>query len=66
MMNDKLLSDVDINRVKDRFEKEISEVLDEAIKKHVSAFFNFIVLIAQYIFRKYSILVVCSTNIFLI
>jgi len=36
MMNDKLLSDVDINRVKDRFEKEISEVLDEAIKKHVS------------------------------
>ena len=40
MMNDKLLSDVDINRVKDRFEKEISEVLDEAIKKHVSIFFK--------------------------
>lgn len=38
MMNDKLLSDVDINRVKDRFEKEIAEVLDEAIKKHVSIF----------------------------
>ena len=38
MMNDKLLSDVDINRVKDRFEKETSDVQDEAIKKHVSIF----------------------------
>ena len=40
MMNDKLLSDADINRVKDRFEKEISDLLDEAIKKHVSILFK--------------------------
>ena len=31
---DKLLSEIEINRVQDRFEKEIVDVLEEAIKKH--------------------------------
>ena len=64
MMHDKLLSDVDINRVKDRFEKEIVEVLDEAIKKHVSTFFKFIIFLAQYIFGRYTFMALCCTCIF--
>lgn len=36
LLNDKLLSEIELNRVKDRFNEDTADVLEEAIKKHVS------------------------------
>jgi hypothetical protein len=36
VMYGKLLTEQDIARVKDRFEEDIAQVLEEAIRKHVS------------------------------
>ena len=39
VMFGKLLSEQEINRVKDKFDEDTSNALEEAIRKHVSTFF---------------------------
>ena len=39
VMFGKLLSEQEINRVKDKFDEDTSNALEEAIRKHVSIFF---------------------------
>ena len=34
MIYDKLLSEIEINKVKDQFKRDIAEILEDAIKKH--------------------------------
>ena len=41
MMFDKLLSEVQINKVKDKFKQDVETALEEAIRKHVSIFSTF-------------------------
>jgi len=38
MMYDKLLSEVELNKVKDKFKDDCESSLDEAIRKHVSIY----------------------------
>lgn len=60
MMYDKLLSEVELNKVKDRFKEDVEASLEEAIRKHVSncsQFFSFLtfvfsIYIAQLGFRR--------------
>jgi len=35
-MYDKLLSEVELNKVKDRFKQDVETSLEEALRKHVS------------------------------
>ena len=44
MMFDKLLSEVQINKVKDKFKQDVETALEEAIRKHVSIFSTFSLL----------------------
>lgn len=44
----KLLSEEDLNKVKDKFNEDVELVLDEAIRKHVR-FLLFILYVAQYL-----------------
>lgn len=41
MMYGRLLSEQDIIRVRDKFQEDIDNVLEEAIRKHVSTNFHF-------------------------
>ena len=41
VMFGKLLSEQEINRVKDKFDEDTNNVLEEALRKHVSTFLNF-------------------------
>jgi len=41
MMFGRLLSEQDIIRVRDKFQEDIDNVLEEAIRKHVSLIFDF-------------------------